>query len=349
MKTKKNRIRKSTKYSIIVFSIVLLIFSLNSLKSGLKGTATSTKTKEVYNYTNKFNYDYKINLIKNKYMTNKDMEDKTLAYVTDLIDNIDLNLNYNYSGSEKSALSYTYSITGRMQVVYTRDGEKQKIIDKEEILLKEKTKETLDKNIDINEKLLLDLKDKNELLKEFKEQIGMTIDAKYMLALKIKVTTNVEGNSVENEFIPVINIDLSEKTTTITGDNDIEKTERVSGEYTVQKQKSDAIVFLDIVIIIVAIILLRYALRAKTMNKVRNEYKYELNKILKLCKDKIVEVYTRPNDEDQDIILVKDFGEIMKVSEELFKPILYYNVKEDEEAWFYVTSEKANYRYILKK
>ena len=45
----------------------------------------------------------------------------------------------------------------------------------------------------------------------------------------------------------------------------------------------------------------------------------------------------------------KDFGEIFKVSEELFKPILYYNAIENEEAWFSVMSGKTSYRFVLKK
>ena len=34
---------------------------------------------------------------------------------------------------------------------------------------------------------------------------------------------------------------------------------------------------------------------------------------------------------------------------ELFKPILYYNAKENEEAWFSVMSGKTSYRYVLRK
>ena len=74
-----------------------------------------------------------------------------------------------------------------------------------------------------------------------------------------------------------------------------------------------------------------------------------MNKILRICNDKIVEVNTKPNDEEIEVVFVKDFGEIVKISEELFKPILYYSEKDDKEAWFSVMSGKTSYRYILKK
>ena len=348
MKTKKKRIRKSTKYFIIIVSIILLIFSVNSFINNLKEENKSLITKEIYKYTDKFSYDYTVNLVKNKYMTNEDVEDKTLAYVTDLIDNIDLNLNYNYTGSKASGLNCTYSVEGKMQVVYTKDGEEQKIWEKSDTLLKQKNKKIDDNKLEIKENLKLDLKDKNRLLNEFKQQLGMSIDAKYTITLKINVLTSVEGKEIENESTPVINIDLAEKTTKISGENDVEKTQFVSKEFKVTEEQSKMIIIMDVIIIIIALLLIRYALVAETINKVRNEYKYELNRILKICQDKIVEVSTKPSDEEQEIVFVKDFGEIVKISEELFKPILYYSQSE-EEAWFSVISGKTSYRYILKK
>ena len=64
----KNKIRKSTKYVSITIAVVLLIISLNNLMQNFSKENTRIKTEEIYKYTNKFNYDYKINLIENKYM-----------------------------------------------------------------------------------------------------------------------------------------------------------------------------------------------------------------------------------------------------------------------------------------
>ena len=345
----KNRMRKSTKYVRILIAIVLLVFSLISLLKNLQEENMSTKTKEIYKYTDKFNYDYKINLVKNKYMQDEEVEDKTLAYVTELIDNIDMNLNYEYFASQNSDLYYIYSIEGKMQVLYNKNGEEQKIWERTDNLLKEKTERISGSDLKINEKLVLDLKDKNELLNEFKQQLGMNIDAKYTLYLKVKVLTSVEQKDIKDEYISTINIDLAEKTTKISGENNTEKTEYISKEYKVREEQNVVIIAIDLVVIVAAAISLRHSLKSKVVNKVRNEYKYELNRILKICQDKIVEISTKPSDEEQEIVLVKDFGEIVKISEELFKPILYYNEKEDEEAWFSVMSGKTSYRYILKR
>lgn len=350
MKAKfKNKMRKSTKYGVTIVSIIVLIFSFINFIKTMQKENMKTFTKEIYKYTNKYSYDYKVNLISNKYMTNEEIKDKNLAYVTDLIDNIKLELNYDYIANKNSEIKCNYSVVGLMQAVYTKNGEEQKIWEKEETLLNEKELKSASDNIQINEKLKLDLKEKNNLINNFKQQLGMTIEAKYTVKLKIKVTTDIEGKEIVDEIEPFINIDLAEKTTKIKGENNTENTEYISKDYKVTQKSSVLKMVIDIILMITAIYALRYVSKSKIANVVRNEYKYELNRILKICQDKIVQVSTRPNDEEIEVVYVKDFGEIFKVSEELFKPILYYNAKENEEAWFSVMSGKTSYRFVLKK
>lgn len=348
-KKQKIRMRKSTKYFYTIIAIILLTLSSMSLLKNLSEENMKTKTEEIYNYTNKFNYDYQVNLSKNEYIKDTQMTDKSLVYVTDLIDTTTLDLNYEYVASKESNLQYTYSIIGKMQVVYTKDGEEQKIWDEDEVLVKEKQLEEISNQINIKEKLKLDLKDKNELLDKFKQQMGMTIDAKYTVKLKVNVVTQIEEKEVEANYEPEIQIDLAEKTTKITGKNNQEDSQYISKEYQVNKSGNMLIIIFDIILLGIAIAILKYVTKSKTANRVKNEYRQELNRILKICQDKIVQVSTRPTDNPDSIVYVKDFGEIVKVSEELFKPILYYSDNQKEEAWFSVMSGNTTYRYILKR
>lgn len=350
MKTKfKNRMRKSTKYAITIVSLVVLIFSFINFIKIIQKENMKTSTKEIYQYTNRFNYDYNVNLISNQYMTNDEIKDKKLAYVTDLIKNINLDLNYEYSANRKSKVYCTYSVVGLMQAFYTKNGEEQKIWEKQEILLQEKNVESASDVLNVKEMLPLDLRDKNKLINEFKQQLGMTIDAKYTISLAIKVVTEIEGKEIVDEVTPSIVIDLAEKTTKIIGENNLENTKYISEEVALSEKASQFRIFVDVVFMIIAIVVLARVSRFRNANVVRNEYKYELNRILRICHDKIVQVSTKPNDEEIEVVYVKDFGEIFKVSEELFKPILYFNAKENEEAWFSVMSGKTSYRFILKK
>ena len=160
--------------------------------------------------------------------------------------------------------------------------------------------------------------------------------------------TNIEENPIDVNYEPTIQIDLGEKTTKITGENNKEDKQFISDEYQVNGTRNIVIIILDIIIIIISIAVLRYMVKAKANNRVKNEFRQELNRILKICQDKIVQISSKPHDLPENVVYVKDFGEIFKVSEELFKPILYYFDNEKQEAWFSVMTGGTTYRYILK-
>ena len=341
--------RKSVKYICMCIAIVLIFSSCFYCGNVMTNTNMVNTNKQVYNYTNKFNYDYTVNLLQNKFIPTSNIKMSDKYFVTDLIDNIDMNLNYSYNGNSESDVSYSYEILGILTTSYTQDGKERKLWDDEEVL-KPITSGTVNgKKIDINETLKLDLKEKNKLIREFEDTMGISIAANYVVMLKVNTNTNVKGLEAKNEYKPLVTISLGQKVTTIFGENNLENTEYIS-KNVVQKEKINApLVVVNILMFVVGMILFVFSLKFKSINIVRNEYRQELNRILKLCQDKIIQVNENPSLEKENIINVTDFGEIIKVSEELFKPILYWFDEKTEEAQFCVISENVVYKYILKK
>ena len=106
---------------------------------------------------------------------------------------------------------------------------------------------------------------------------------------------------------------------------------------------------LDTILIIILLIGLKYITRnTVAINKIKNNYRKELNRMLRLCQDKLVKIKDKVDIKQENVVDVKDFGEIIKVSEELFKPILYWESKESTEAWFSVMSNEITYRFIFR-
>lgn len=344
----KNRIRKSTKYIFIVVAVILILISASDiLTKTSQDQNVGRKTKQVYSYTNKFKYDYNVNLVDNEYTEGMNFSDANIAYLTDLIKNIDLNLEYEYNGDTNSNLKYEYEVIGKTQAVYTKDGEEQKIIEKDETLVEKVTESKTTNKIKISKPITLDLKSKNTLLQDMKQKMNINFAATYTVMLKVNVKTEVSDEPIDVTTTPIVTIDLAEKTTQIKGENNIEKTEYVAKQMPTQSGKITLV--LDAILIIVAIVLLKYASSAKVTNRIKNEYKHELNRLLKLCQDRIVRVNTKPETNTENTVSVKDFGEIVKLSEELFKPILCYIDDQKDEAWFSVISNNVDYRYVLKK
>lgn len=347
---RKIKIRKSVRYFYLASAILILVCSsTNLLRVLLSKGNLRTKSQEIYSYTNKFNYSYNVNLINNPYIEKDTLDMNENVYVTDLIKSIDLNLNYKYIANEKSEIKYEYKVKGYIIGTYTKDGDVQKIWEKEYKLIDENEKMENTNTIDIKETIKLNLKEENNLVKQFEQEMSMNIDAKYVIKLEVSIQTNLDGQEIKNKYTSTINFDLAEKTTKVTGDNNKEDKKYISEQITEKVYYKTSSIILSIALDIISIAILRYVCRRTSpMNKIKNEYRQELNRILRLCQDKIVQVSTQIDIRNEKIIDVKDFGEIIKVSEELFKPILYWSAKDKEEAWFYVVSNNVTYRYILK-
>ncbi len=345
----KMKLRKSTRYIYLLLGFTMLVVFGYRLMKNTSGDGTINTKKEIYSYTNKFNYSYDVKLLENEYISKPSLGMNYVAYVTDLIDNIDLNINYEYSGNKTSKITCKYKVTGKLEGVYTRDGEEQKIWEEQEVLIDENTKDINGNKVIIDQPLNLNLSDKNQLVKNFEQEMGMSITAKYIVTLETNTNTTIEGENINKTEKNSITIDLGRKTTTITGKNNKEDTEYISKDFAQKSGNNKIYICLDVVGLVAAVLVLRYVAKTKSANHITNEYRQEINRILRLCQDKIVRLDNRPNETDKEVVKVKDFGEIVKLSEELFKPILYWEDKETEEAWFIVMSNSVLYHYIIKR
>ena len=344
----KTKIRKSTRFFIIVIVTALLVIGSSSFIQVVFKDEIIKNKEEIYNYTNQYNYNYTVNLKSNKYI-----EGQTLSmdevYVTDLINNVILNFNYNYIASSETNIKYSYKIIGKLQAVYTKNGLEQKIWDKEETLIESENLEITSNKIELQELLQLDLVEKNKLITDFEQEMNMSLDATYTLIFQVETKTDIEGQTVDNDYSSSISIDLGEKTTEIIGENDIEKTISVTNEKE-EKQKINIFELIISCIIIISSSFILYYIRTNTVivNKIRNDYRYELNKMLRACQDKIIKINDKADIKLDTVIDVKDFEEIIKASDELFKPIIYWESKDDDEAWFNVISGEITYRFVYK-
>ncbi len=348
-KDKNNRLRRSTKIILTIVLICLFAISLFTLvKNLLISSENINNKKEIYSYSNKFNYNYDVVLKDNPYTDTKILGMDTTAYVTDLIDYIDLNLNYNYDSDVSSDIEYTYKITSKLVGIYTSNGEEQNIWNKSYILMDEQKSKASGNGFNINEKIKLDLKKENELVKSFEQQLFMSIDARYIVTLSVTSETMIEEKLVKNNYQTTVSIDLGSKTTSIKGDNNKDNRQYVTKDVIQTRSINKVEVSIGVVCFILAIIIFRKLSKSETSRFIRNDYRIELNKILRLCQDKIVQVSNKIEVNQTNVIDVKDFGEIIKLSEELFKPILYWTDTEEDESWFCVVSNNVSYRYILK-
>ncbi len=345
----KIKLKNSTRFSLVVLSCAFFaFFSVNFFRSF--SVNSSTKKEDIYVYKNIYNSDYTVNIIGNSFVSESSLPSGQ-TYVSDLVKSIDMNINYKYDGSISSKIDYDYKIDAIITAKYTSNGKDYNVWNKNYNLVT-KDDQHSDNGININENISIDYQKYNQEVKNFKQSFGMTIDALLYVKLTVNTSTTINNEEVKNQYTSNFSVTIGDKIAVVDGKNSDIKTDSIKHESTVDNTKVD---IFKLVISAIAMILSFYIIyfvrfKTKKLNTIRNEYKYELNRILKSCQDRIVIVRNNDISNTDTIIEVNDFGELIKLSEELFKPILCWmsNDINDEQAWFYVISNKVTYRFILK-
>ncbi|MBO5141576.1 MAG: hypothetical protein J6C46_01020 [Clostridia bacterium] len=349
MKSKKTRLKLKRNTRVIIIVIALIVFAVSSTNvfSQIFDKKQIKMEQEVYNYMNEYNLDYIVNIKDNKFIEEESLP-KDKNYVSDLVDDLDMDFKYKYIPSIQSKIKYDYKIDAQISASYSDDGHLYEVWNKTYNIKQVENQES-NKDIMIDEKINVDFAKYHEEVKEFRQEMGMALEAKLFIKLTVNTLTKINEKEIPNMYVSDFSISLGEKMSKVEGKTTDSNKQVITDEVTIETRQP-AILVLSI-IMLGASIYAFYFVRNKTYTayNIRNEFKLELNKILKSCQDRIVVVKNKVDVVESDVIEVKDFVELIKLSEELFKPILYWSPGEEiEEAIFYVISNKIAYRFILK-
>lgn len=347
MRKRKQKLRKSIRTFYIVLAISVMAFCSATIFNRIVKKDTYDIKEMLLSYTNKLNTTYTVDLKNNNFI-----EEKTLpmgkTYVTELIDKINMNFDFSYDASKYTELTYSYSVVGVLNGAYSKNGTPQKVWEKEYVLLEKTENKKSNNTINIKENIPIDVNKYNDEIYNFEQTLGMAITANLNVQLRVNIDGKINNTDIKDNYVSDINIELGEQTTQITGKL-TDETGDTLYKTTTNNKNNTIVITVNTILIIASLVWLRYiSVNTTNLNTVRNNYKLELNRILKSCEDKIVKLSRNIDLNGKEIIEVKDFGELIKLSEELYKPILYWNSNQKEEAEFFVITNNVIYKFILK-
>lgn len=346
----KLKIKHSTRVILIFISLIVFAFSSASFYKSLFDKTTKVE-EDIYTYQNEYNANYNVNIKENPFISGNVLPSGK-TYISDLVNSFDVKLDYKYTGSKPATIDYNYKIDAVIGASYQYNGKEYSVWNKTDNLKNVETKQSKD-SISIKEEVNIDFAKYNEQVKNFKQTLGMSVNANLYVRLTVNTRTFINNEEVINQYVSNFAISLGDKITMVNGkSNDIQIG---STKYSSTTENMN-INFGKLIISLIGMIISIYTMyfiqfKTKKLNTIKNEFKLELNRILKSCQDRIVIVKNKVDADEENIIEVNDFGELIKLSEELYKPILCW-VSDDinnEEAWFSVLSNKVGYRFILKK
>lgn len=338
--------RRST---VLTFICAIVIVSFLTLSFFM---LYAQKNKAQYvSYDEESSIDYKV-----QYKENDFFDETYLGsdreYIASLIDSIKADFDYNISLEDKDVeYKYTYRIEANVTV---KDKDSKKLFyDKTYTLLNEKEQTTTSKELNINERVIIDYDEYNDIIKRFVNVYDLENAES---TLNINMYVNIIGScedfveNEEKERVITLSIPLTEDTMTIDFvDNIVNSTNNVM-QCNSNNSGVILLALIGIILLIVDVILIiaaiRYEIKTRTAETI---YERELKKILNNYGSNIQMLGNEFDFSDYQLLKIANFSDILEISDKVRQPILMKESKEKNGAYFIVpTNTKLLYVYRLK-
>lgn len=352
-KKEKNNVKKKNKMYLgfgqrlaIYIGLFVVCFAGGLL---LLSKSFDVSEQEVINYRETSNIDYKVYLKPNEFYS-EDYLGKNMVYIASLIKSVNTKFNYTFTASENVGLNFEYSIVGKLRITDS-DG-KNSYFEKEYVLLDKKSADMTEGNsFNISESIDIDYNYYNSLANRFKMTYGLDTDSNLSLFLVISKKDLGDDQSliINNTSLMSMTIPLSEKAINISMDyKEIDNTSNIISNSDLMVEN---IIFLVIscVLLILSLVLAVKSIRLLLL--IRNEvsqYDKYVNRLLTVYDRLIVETSTCPELNEENVIKIENFEELLDVRDNLKCPIMYYVVTKHQKGYFYIINNDKIYLNVVK-
>lgn len=332
--------------------IVILVIMAGSIWAITKSiTGGKDQKEELYTYSYNSNLSYRVFLKDNAFFTTKTLG-MNKQYIASLIDKIEVNAKFNFQSSKDLEYTYSYDMVATAKGSYSESESKAvEVWSKAYPILPSETKSGTGKTISIDKTANIDYNTYNQVMVDFRNQFGLSVDASVDVALRINITGGLKGeektlqeNNTMTLLIPLVKPTIEIKPDYVN-----------NGGKTIYKDLGTDGVHVNIPLLVFGVALLLFMVymlkkmgsQLITTTK-KSEYVMTLNKILKEYSDIIAKAENVADLTKYDVIHIKDFTDLVDIEEELHSPIIYNEIREDLECWFMIFHNKTAYKYILR-
>ncbi len=345
-----NNNSKLKKRMYVIFLILPLIFF--SVVSYLLVTMSFSfgKPSEYVEYNEMGSIDYKVYLEENDYYET-DYIDTNMNLISSLIDNIELDFNYEIHSTMDLDFAYNYEILANVEIFDQND---KLINNRETSLATGKVDSVVDKSFRIHEEVKLDYLSYDAYVTAFKKDYNLITTSQLTVTMKLTTTGDAEG------YEEVINLPhelsivmpLNEKTieidTTNTSLNNSIR-EDLNSIFGITDMTYFLLAIPSIAIAITLLIVSIYII-AKTASE-RDIYTKTVSKYLREY-DRIIVTSKQPalNEETfANKIRVMTIEELVDAHDITKEPIIYYEVIPNEKSYFVIMSDTTLYKLTISR
>lgn len=345
----KRQINKKMKIAIISTLITLIITSSFFLYRQLSSVKYEEQKNTLYSYNSKSAVNYEVFLKPNILYPNKSLGEGEI-YITEFVDFIDTTFNYEFSGDKEATIQGDYNIVASAAGFIKGEDKGDIIVWKKDFRILPKTSFSNNGNkVEIKEKISLKLDEYNEFAKAVTEASKVNTSVNLDVVMNINIQVKTDNGIIEETISPSMVIPLNTSMFQISGNTSIEKPGAIEETNQIQLPVNRNKVIIYIVILGILLLILVYLVFfTKSVVIIKDPLEKELKQIFKKHGDRFVALSKEPFINSNYINQVKSIDDLVRIADELCKPIIYkHSIDYKEIDKFYVINEDEIYVLII--
>lgn len=335
-----------------ILALLLLICTITAVTKFVQPAQVSQEVP-VYKYKHQANVDYQVFILSNPFF---DVESLAAGrgYLTPLTDHIGTLFNYQLTGQGPATINGDYQVNAVLTGYILKEGQsstqrvKVPVWDKTYSLVPQTEFSSSEGKITLEEEVQVNLREYADFAQRVQDEYKASTSL-VELAVKYEISTSVEtpdGKNIDS-MSPTLVIPIEGNSYTVDGTLADQKEGSIVAEEMVPVPSlKETRIGLSLAVVLLALALLGAV--KKTTVKSEDPLENELQRIIKKYGDRIVAgTGAVPDIDRKRLMVLAEFEDLLKISDELLQPILYESVHDGLHN-FYVISNQLHYRYTLE-
>lgn len=333
---KRNLNRKKVFYFILIIANLLLIsFVMLMIYNHLNIQGRKDRSY-VSSYQETSNVTYQVNALENSYVKEENFGNSN-SYILKYTDSIMFHFSYNYTSSSDMVTKADYKVVAKLSGNYKKSSNDVTEIYNKDFVLDSGVLTSNQKVIYLEKAILVNIHEYNDILKKLKEDIKLPLLGN--LKVYLEILTKDKNDNVIDQYRQNVNVSLLSEIYDI----DVDKMEPRVKDFYRDDLKINYFYLIVLAVAIVSLSTVVMILVKKLLQKKLTKGEREVSKYLKVYDDFIVNVDDVIDESKYEVVMIKEFKELLTLANNNMTSILFFNQKK--KGMFYVILNHYLYKF----
>jgi hypothetical protein len=337
---KRIKLQRELRLSVIVVIGILIIMSAYSAYAAYQQPTTTEETQTAVGYTHTGTYNYNVYLTNNSLFATDVLGPGQGTFFEKLVDHINASYTYTFRTSQPSTIDGTYEVAAEVQTsMWTKAFP----------LVSKTNFNSSNSQVQFTINFPINTTRFEDYVTQINNETGVaTTDSVLVITCRVLLSADTEYGDINEVFSPSIQVSLGGNIISI--DGTLANTQTGTIETTVEVGHSEVITQRDnwtIASVLLIIILILFAGVTTTLAEPEHAAAKQFKKIMKKYGEWIVETDKLSPPKDAEIVSINSLDDLVKLSEELGKPVIHSAPGLNGEHTFYVFDDAMSYQYAL--